>query len=62
MNEKERQQLMGLVSKVKRENYSGGAGDEECFRCGKRLYWSVSSYNGHAQVQCETKNCIFLME
>ena len=34
----------------------------KCPRCGSRLAYHVSSYNGHTMGACETKDCINWME
>ena len=37
-------------------------GTVECPKCGKRIAFRVSSYNGHVHARCETLDCIAWME
>lgn len=34
----------------------------ECPKCKKRMFVSKSSYNGHLFVNCETANCIMIIQ
>lgn len=33
-----------------------------CPRCGKHIHGSISSYNGHFHMRCETTGCMAMME
>lgn len=33
-----------------------------CTKCGKRVGWSKSNYNGHIHAACETPNCFSVMQ
>ncbi len=54
--------LNPLIKKLKEENPNGGVGNVECHACGKNLHWSVSAYNGHIHLKCETDDCVSMME
>jgi len=38
--------------------WPSAAGAIKCPKCGKSLYYTVSSYNGHIQGRCETDKCL----
>jgi hypothetical protein len=40
----------------------GVSGDVECPKCGGRLDWVTSAYNGHLHGKCRTDNCISWMQ
>ena len=51
-----------LSRSLKKEHPEGGSGETECPCCKKRLQWTISSYNGHISMVCETENCVKWME
>jgi hypothetical protein len=52
-----------LIRRIKSENRKkSNSGTETCPACGKDLYWSISGYNGHVHMRCQTANCIAFME
>jgi len=34
----------------------------DCPQCGKKLQYSISSYNGHIWMKCETQGCLNMMQ
>ncbi len=55
--------LSPLIVKLKDENADeGGEGALDCPICKGVLRWSISSYNGHIRMQCETEQCVNFME
>lgn len=55
--------LVPIRSRIKVENKGRAAsGVAECPVCGGRLRWSHAAYNGHVHLQCETDNCVWIIE
>lgn len=40
----------------------GVRGTIECPKCGARLHYTISSYNGHVHGKCETQGCVSWMQ
>lgn len=40
----------------------GGKGEMDCPKCGSKLVFSVSSFNGHVWGKCSTDGCLMWME
>ena len=59
---KEMMEILPLIQQVKDRNKDGGSEELECPRCSKKLFVSISDYNGHAHAHCETENCVNMME
>lgn len=51
-----------LVEDLKDNNPEGGNGVVECPVCKNKLHWTISNYNGHIHMYCETKNCVNFIE
>ena len=54
--------LAALVSDIKAKHKRGESGVQACPTCGGILHWSLSVYNGHAHIFCETPECTAVME
>lgn len=52
--------LVAALSRIREINGSlrGVSGSIDCPKCGERLHYSISSYNGHVHGKCETDGCI----
>lgn len=63
-HEAKMEKALPLIKSLKeRFRKLGGRGTEKCPGCGgDKLHWSVSSYNGHMRMCCETKDCINFIE
>ena len=58
------EKLFPLMNDLKKKHRkTGGSGVMECPQCGKvALNWRVSSYNGHVWLQCQTPDCVCIIE
>lgn len=55
--------LTPLISRLKLENKGKSAsGIAECPVCDGKLRWGIAAYNGHIRLDCETVDCVSMME
>jgi len=53
---------VNLMSDIKKNNKWGEIGEDICPICNNKIHWSISKFNGHLYLVCETKGCICVME
>ena len=51
-----------IIPKLKEKHPEGGDGKAECPICHKEIRYSVSGYNQHVRLQCETDGCLSIIE
>ena len=51
-----------IIPHLKEKHPEGGSGKTECPICHKELRYSVSGYNQHVRLQCETGGCLSIIE
>lgn len=68
-NKTETEMAMRMVESVCQEaklrgfkKGQGGQGEMPCPKCGKNLYFTVASLNGHIWARCTTKGCLAWMQ
>lgn len=53
---------IAFTFEIKKQNNWGGSGKDKCPLCGGVINWSISSFNGHVRLKCETDGCTNIME
>ena len=56
---------MAVFAEVKKRGFGkgkGGKGSMPCQTCGKDLWFSVASINGHVWARCSTDGCVSFMQ
>lgn len=56
--------MVAAMKEIKRINGKrrGIRGAIDCPKCGGKLHYSISSYNGHTHGKCETQGCVSWMQ